>query len=164
MYSKYGECKLTTPLQYAAIAQLVERIHGKDEVSGSNPDRGSTLDFSAIWSPSRAPFCMAVLNVSNSDYTGMVYAKRKGASDPSALPSMACPHRRHGPELHSLPKKGLCFVVKIFQTQNKLRYRSLFTAHLLLFIRFISLNHANNIHTGECPDKCVCQKSDKSNA
>ena len=25
----------------AAIAQLVERIHGKDEVSGSNPDRGS---------------------------------------------------------------------------------------------------------------------------
>ena len=41
MYSKYGECKLTTPLQYAAIAQLVERIHGKDEVSGSNPDRGS---------------------------------------------------------------------------------------------------------------------------
>ena len=26
----------------AAIAQSVERIHGKDEVSGSNPDRGST--------------------------------------------------------------------------------------------------------------------------
>lgn len=26
----------------AAIAQLVERIHGKDEVSGSSPDRGST--------------------------------------------------------------------------------------------------------------------------
>ena len=26
---------------YAAIAQLVERIHGKDEVSGSSPDRGS---------------------------------------------------------------------------------------------------------------------------
>ena len=25
----------------AAIAQSVERIHGKDEVSGSNPDRGS---------------------------------------------------------------------------------------------------------------------------
>ena len=25
----------------AAIAQLVERIHGKDEVSGSTPDRGS---------------------------------------------------------------------------------------------------------------------------
>ena len=25
----------------AAIAQLVERIHGKDEVSGSSPDRGS---------------------------------------------------------------------------------------------------------------------------
>ena len=28
-------------LFYAAIAQLVERIHGKDEVSGSTPDRGS---------------------------------------------------------------------------------------------------------------------------
>ena len=28
----------------AAIAQLVERIHGKDEVTGSNPVRGS------IWS------------------------------------------------------------------------------------------------------------------
>ena len=26
---------------YVAIAQLVERIHGKDEVSGSSPDRGS---------------------------------------------------------------------------------------------------------------------------
>ena len=26
---------------FAAIAQLVERIHGKDEVSGSSPDRGS---------------------------------------------------------------------------------------------------------------------------
>ena len=26
---------------YAAIAQLVERIHGKDEVLGSNPSRGS---------------------------------------------------------------------------------------------------------------------------
>ena len=26
---------------YAAIAQLVERFHGKEEVSGSNPDRGS---------------------------------------------------------------------------------------------------------------------------
>ena len=29
---------------HAAIAQLVERIHGKDEVSGSNPDRGSKTD------------------------------------------------------------------------------------------------------------------------
>lgn len=26
---------------YAAIAQLVERIHGKDEVTGSSPVRGS---------------------------------------------------------------------------------------------------------------------------
>lgn len=29
----------------AAIAQLVERIHGKDEVSGSSPDRGSMTEF-----------------------------------------------------------------------------------------------------------------------
>ena len=29
----------------AAIAQLVERIHGKDEVSGSSPDRGSMVEF-----------------------------------------------------------------------------------------------------------------------
>ena len=28
---------------HAAIAQLVERIHGKDEVSGSSPDRGSRI-------------------------------------------------------------------------------------------------------------------------
>ncbi len=28
---------------YAAIAQLVERIHGKDEVSGSIPGRGSMV-------------------------------------------------------------------------------------------------------------------------
>ena len=30
---------------HAAIAQLVERIHGKDEVSGSSPDRGSKSNF-----------------------------------------------------------------------------------------------------------------------
>ena len=35
---------------YAAIAQLVERIHGKDEVSGSSPDRGSKLEiFQKPW-------------------------------------------------------------------------------------------------------------------
>ena len=28
-------------IMVAAIAQLVERIHGKDEVPGSNPGRGS---------------------------------------------------------------------------------------------------------------------------
>ena len=33
---------------HAAIAQLVERIHGKDEVSGSSPDRGSRTDFSVF--------------------------------------------------------------------------------------------------------------------
>lgn len=32
---------LTPIYSYAAIAQLVERIHGKDEVPGSNPGRGS---------------------------------------------------------------------------------------------------------------------------
>ena len=41
---------------YAAIAQLVERFHGKEEVSGSNPDRGSKMDFSATESPSRVAF------------------------------------------------------------------------------------------------------------
>lgn len=29
--------------EHAAIAQLVERIHGKDEVTGSNPVRGSSM-------------------------------------------------------------------------------------------------------------------------
>ena len=33
---------------HAAIAQLVERIHGKDEVSGSSPDRGSIIAFRNI--------------------------------------------------------------------------------------------------------------------
>ena len=31
---------------HAAIAQLVEHFHGKEGVSGSNPDRGSTLESS----------------------------------------------------------------------------------------------------------------------
>lgn len=30
---------------YAVVAQLVERIHGKDEVSGSTPDDGSIFIF-----------------------------------------------------------------------------------------------------------------------
>lgn len=30
-----------TPIAYAPIAQSVERIHGKDEVTGSNPVWGS---------------------------------------------------------------------------------------------------------------------------
>ena len=47
---------------YAAIAQLVERFHGKEEVSGSNPDRGSKLDFSTTESPSRAAFSVAARN------------------------------------------------------------------------------------------------------
>ena len=47
---------LRSVVMYAAIAQLVERIHGKDEVSGSSPGRGSKLDLSAIRSPSRAAF------------------------------------------------------------------------------------------------------------
>ena len=32
---------MSMSIDTAAIAQLVERIHGKDEVSGSTPDRGS---------------------------------------------------------------------------------------------------------------------------
>ena len=31
-------------VQRAAIAQLVERIHGKDEVTGSTPVRGSSIN------------------------------------------------------------------------------------------------------------------------
>lgn len=38
-------------LELAAIAQLVERIHGKDEVSGSSPDRGSRMLHQHIASP-----------------------------------------------------------------------------------------------------------------
>ena len=36
-----NELTYTSVVKNAVIAQLVERIHGKDEVSGSNPDRGS---------------------------------------------------------------------------------------------------------------------------
>ena|GEM_PF-6237525 len=35
--------KICYNISSAAIAQLVERIHGKDEVLGSNPSRGSIL-------------------------------------------------------------------------------------------------------------------------
>ena len=34
-------CRNMILWMYAAIAQLVERIHGKDEVTGSSPVRGS---------------------------------------------------------------------------------------------------------------------------
>ena len=38
----FGVRRFESYLQHhAAIAQLVERIHGKDEVTGSNPVRGS---------------------------------------------------------------------------------------------------------------------------
>jgi hypothetical protein len=35
--------KVRVPKKYAPIAQLVERIHGKDEVPGSNPGWGSMI-------------------------------------------------------------------------------------------------------------------------
>jgi hypothetical protein len=41
---------------------LVERIHGKDEVSGSTPDRGSNSDFSRKLSLERAIFSLAKRN------------------------------------------------------------------------------------------------------
>ena len=41
---------------YAAIAQLVERFHGKEEVSGSNPDRGSKLEMLQKLPPDWAVF------------------------------------------------------------------------------------------------------------
>ena len=56
--------------QYAAIAQLVERIHGKDEVSGSSPDRGSKMDFSATESPSRAAFSVAARSACHGFFRG----------------------------------------------------------------------------------------------
>lgn len=31
------------PYFFAAVAQLVERFHGKEKVSGSNPDGGSKI-------------------------------------------------------------------------------------------------------------------------
>ena len=40
-FSKRSFAVIITNVASAAIAQLVERIHGKDEVSGSSPDRGS---------------------------------------------------------------------------------------------------------------------------
>ena len=40
---------------YAAIAQLVERIHGKDEVSGSSPDRGSIFIVNFMYNAVQAP-------------------------------------------------------------------------------------------------------------
>ena len=36
-------------LSRAAVAQMVERIHGKDEVSGSIPDCGSIFHSSSIY-------------------------------------------------------------------------------------------------------------------
>ena len=41
---------------YAAIAQLVERFHGKEEVSGSNPDRGSKSEMLQKLPPDLAVF------------------------------------------------------------------------------------------------------------
>ena len=41
---------------YAAIAQLVERFHGKEEVSGSNPDRGSKSEMLQKLPPDWAVF------------------------------------------------------------------------------------------------------------
>ena len=43
---------------FAAIAQLVERFHGKEEVSGSNPDRGSKLEEIRKLSPAEAIFSL----------------------------------------------------------------------------------------------------------
>lgn len=42
-------------VECASIAQSVERIHGKDEVTGSNPVRGSRIDYTygclRLWHP-----------------------------------------------------------------------------------------------------------------
>ena len=49
----------------AAIAQSVERIHGKDEVSGSSPDRGSIFVLKSELSPNRAIFPLAVRSINH---------------------------------------------------------------------------------------------------
>ena len=46
----------------AAIAQLVERIHGKDEVPGSNPGRGSISNkYSSALVYSQSSFCFSMV-------------------------------------------------------------------------------------------------------
>ena len=49
----------------AAIAQLVERIHGKDEVRGSNPRRGSKLSTCFLFSQSGVDDQILIIVVSD---------------------------------------------------------------------------------------------------
>ena len=56
----------------AAIAQLVERIHGKDEVSGSNPDRGSKLEEIRKLSPERAVFSLVARSANQGFFRGEI--------------------------------------------------------------------------------------------
>ena len=58
---------------HAAIAQLVERIHGKDEVSGSSPDRGSRMLQTSELSPERAIFFLVVRSTSHIFSWGDLY-------------------------------------------------------------------------------------------
>ena len=44
-----GSSPTSSTRKYAAIAQLVERIHGKDEVTGSNPVRGSIFIYEIFY-------------------------------------------------------------------------------------------------------------------
>ena len=60
---------LPAPYLYAAIAQLVERIHGKDEVTGSNPVRGSIFIYEIFYGNDHGLHL-----VLNGDDDGMKYA------------------------------------------------------------------------------------------
>ena len=55
---------------YAAIAQLVERFHGKEEVSGSNPDRGSKLEEMRKLSPEWAVFSLVARSANQGFFRG----------------------------------------------------------------------------------------------
>ena len=83
---------------YAAIAQLVERFHGKEEVSGSNPDRGSKLEEMRKLSPEWAVFSLV--------------ARSADVATPPSTASRAAPHQP--PPLHfsEISPRRISFLVE----------------------------------------------------
>ena len=63
--AKYGLffCVDVIELFHAAIAQLVERIHGKDEVTGSNPVRGSIFVWYLYWNLTLVLKCAIIIEL-----------------------------------------------------------------------------------------------------
>ena len=81
---------------YAAIAQLVERIHGKDEVSGSSPDRGSKLEEIRKLSPERA--IISSFLPTWSDFLNSlepILAQSADVATPPSTASRAAPHQKN---------------------------------------------------------------------